>query len=108
MVPFGLVGFVIARRQPRNPIGWLMLAVASLYTLSTDAGLYAFVAFRLGHSGLPLARLAVFLTQFWIILPLLLPLPVLLFPDGRLAVRALALDRVGLWRGGNSVARRSH
>ena len=26
-VPFGVVGFVLARRVPRNPIGWLFLAI---------------------------------------------------------------------------------
>jgi hypothetical protein len=83
MGPFALVGLVIARRQPANPIGWLMLALAPIYTISADTGLYAVIAFRQGHPGLPLARLAVALTGCWIILPLLLPLPILLFPDGR-------------------------
>ena len=84
MVPFAVVGLIIARRQPHNPIGWIMVAIAAIYTLGTDAGIYAFLAFRMGHPGLPLARLAVALTQCWIVLPTLLPLPILLFPDGRL------------------------
>jgi hypothetical protein len=84
MVPFAVVGFVVARRQPGNPIGWLMLAVAPVYMLGADAGLYAVLAYHFGHPALPLARLGVFLTGFWIILPIILPLPVLLFPDGRL------------------------
>ena len=37
----------------------------------------------MGHPDLPLDRLAVAVTQCWIVLPMLLPLPVLLFPDGR-------------------------
>lgn len=106
MVPFGVVGLIIALRQPRNPIGWIMLAVAGAYTVGADAGSYAVLAFRMGHPGLPLARLAVALTQCWIALPLLLPLPVLLFPTGRVPSRrwratlctALARHIVGVSR----------
>jgi hypothetical protein len=94
MVPFGVIGLLIARRQPANPIGWIMLAVAGAYTVSADAGSYAVLAFRMGHPGLPLARLAVALTQCWIALPLLLPLPVLLFPTGRVPSRRW---RATLW-----------
>ena len=82
--PFSLVGFVVARRQPGNPIGWIMLAIAPVYMLGADCGMYAVYVFRLGHDGLPLGRLAVSLTQTWFILPLLLPVPILLYPDGRL------------------------
>ena len=35
-VIFGSVGLVVARRQPRNPIGWLMLAGPALELLSID------------------------------------------------------------------------
>jgi hypothetical protein len=84
LAPFSLVGFVIARRQPRNLIGWIMLAIAPVYLLGGDAGGYAVYAFRLGHPDVPLGRLAVSLTQTWFILPLLLPVPILLFPDGKL------------------------
>ncbi len=31
MLPFALVGAVVAIRQPRNPIGWIMLALAMLF-----------------------------------------------------------------------------
>jgi hypothetical protein len=94
MAPFGVVGLIIARRQPRNAIGWIMLALAGAYTVSADAGSYAVLAFRMGHPGLPLARLAVALTQCWIALPILLPLPVLLFPTGRVPSRRW---RATLW-----------
>jgi len=82
--PFSLVGLVIAWRQPRNPIGWLLAAVTPVYMLGADAGMYGVVAFRLGHPHLPLDRLAVALTQTWLFLPFLLPVPLLLYPDGRL------------------------
>ena len=84
MTPFALVGALVAWHQPRNPIGWLLLALACLFTISTDAGMYSVYAFRLGHPQLPLARTAVAATQAWIALILLLPLPIVLFPDGHL------------------------
>jgi hypothetical protein len=84
MLPFTVVGWIVARRQPRNPIGWIMLLLALIYMASSDAGLYAVIAYRYGHPHLLLARLAVFLTQGWVALLLLLPVPILLFPDGRL------------------------
>ncbi len=87
MLPFAVVGAVVAIRQPRNPIGWLMLALAMLFLTSTDAGLYAVRAFRIDHKDLPLARLAVACTQLWVGLLVLLPLPILLYPDGRLPSR---------------------
>jgi uncharacterized membrane protein len=83
MLPFALVGFVVARKQPRNPIGWIMLLLAPIFMLSSDAGMYSVMIYRLGHTGLPLGRVAVALTQLWIALLVLLPLPIVLFPDGR-------------------------
>ena len=85
--PFAVVGVLVASRQPRNPIGWTLLVLAISMIGSVDAGAYSVVAFRLGHPGLPLARLAVALTQSWIGLILLLPLPIVLFPDGHLPSR---------------------
>jgi two-component system, NarL family, sensor kinase len=85
--PFAVVGLIVARRQPRNSIGWILLALALMMILSTDAGLYSLIAFQLGHPNIPLARLATALTQTWIALVVLLPLPILLFPDGRLPSR---------------------
>ena len=94
LVPFAVVGLLIGRRRPTNPIGWIMLGVAAAISVSTDASSYAVLAYRMGHPGLPLARLAVALTQSWIALPLLLPLPVLLFPTGRVPSRRW---RATLW-----------
>lgn len=87
MLPFVVIGAVVAIRQPRNPIGWIMLALAMLFLTSTDAGLYAVRAFRVDHKDLPLARLAVACTQLWVGLLVLLPLPILLYPDGHLPSR---------------------
>ena len=40
-MPFAAVGVLVARRQPDNVIGWLMIVPALAYLLGTDAGLYA-------------------------------------------------------------------
>ncbi len=85
-VPFGVVGYLVASRQRRNPIGWILLALALLFLLASDAGQYAVMAYRQGYH-LPLPRVAVFFAAWWIWLALLLPLPVGLFPDGRLSRR---------------------
>ncbi len=37
-VPCAAVGFVVAWRKPRNPLGWFMLAVGAGLVLSNDAG----------------------------------------------------------------------
>jgi hypothetical protein len=86
IVPFGIVGFLIAWRRPRNPIGWIMLGLAFVFLLASDAGQYAVMDYRQGYH-LPLARAAVFLAAWWIWLIVLLPLPVGLFPDARLSRR---------------------
>ena len=84
LLPFAAVGVLVAHRQPRNPIGWILLGLALRFMLSIDSGLYSVIAYRLGHPGLPLARLGRGATQSWVGLIILLPLPILLFPDGRL------------------------
>jgi hypothetical protein len=83
-VPFAAVGVLVAFRQPGNPIGWIMVFLALSFMIGADASFYSVAAYRLGHHGLPLPRLAVFLTTGWIGFVLLLPLPVVLFPDGHL------------------------
>jgi hypothetical protein len=87
VLPFGIVGYVVARRQSRNPIGWILLALTLAFLLSADGGSYAVLYYHRGHRGLPLARVGAFLAAWWIWLLLLLPLPVGLFPDGRLSGR---------------------
>jgi hypothetical protein len=90
-IPFVLVyaavGVVVARRQPRNPIGWILVIFVVLIALSTDGGYYAVAAFSPGHRGLPLAAVAVLLKPLWVPAAALFPLVILLFPDGRLMSR---------------------
>jgi hypothetical protein len=82
---FAVAGFVIVRRQPRNPIGWILLvAPAGSQLLPADAGSYARLAYRPGHR-LPMGAVALLLEYSWAVVALLLLLVViLLFPDGRL------------------------
>ncbi len=84
---YAVVGVVVARRQPRNPIGWILLTFILMLVLSTDAGDYAVLGYRLGHHGLLLAPAAVVLLPLWVPAIMLFPLIILLFPDGRLASR---------------------
>jgi hypothetical protein len=85
VVGYLCVGVLIARRLPRNPIGWLLLVFVLLVALSTDAGYYAVLAYRLGYRGLPAAQLALLLQPLYILATAVFPLIILLFPDGRLS-----------------------
>src|SRR3984893_15239421 len=81
--PCAAVGFLIARRRPSNPIGWLLLVGIGSGVLGTDAGYYAWAVYGVGRHGLPLAWLAVLLGESWqIMVVMALPLVILLFPDG--------------------------
>jgi hypothetical protein len=84
---YGGVGLVVARRQPRNPIGWLLLIFIVLYVLGAGATEYAVLAYSLGHRGLPLVPVAVVLDTLQAPALALFPPVILLFPDGRLTSR---------------------
>ncbi len=87
MIPFAAVGALVASREPRNPIGWLLLTIAVTASYGADAGFYAVRAYHIDHHSLPLSRVAVFLTQGWVSMLVLLPLPILFFPDGKISRR---------------------
>jgi hypothetical protein len=81
-LPMGAVGLIVARRQPGNPIGWLLLVIPASVLLGLDAGPYAWLVYRMGYR-LPLGPAAVLLENFyWVVLTIALPLVFLLFPDG--------------------------
>jgi hypothetical protein len=86
-VVYAAVGFVVARRQPGNPIGWILITFIAVFLLEGVAGGYAALYYRFGHHGLPLAPVAVLFTPLWAPALLLFPVVILLFPDGRLAGR---------------------
>ena len=82
---FGGVGVVLALRQPRNRIGWIMLGCIIVLGLGGIAARYAVLDYRLGHHGLPLAPVAVVMGNSAQVLALLaIPVIILLFPDGKL------------------------
>ena len=81
--PFALVGFVVAWRKPRNPLGWVILAMAGFFALSEDASYYTVADYRLHHGGLPLGPVALLTEPGWAPGLVLTGLAFLLFPDGR-------------------------
>jgi hypothetical protein len=86
---FAVVGFVVARRRPRNPLGWIILAVAGFFALSEDASFYVVADYRLRHGGLPLGWVALLAQPGWAPAIVLTGLVVFLFPDGHLPSRRL-------------------
>jgi hypothetical protein len=81
---FGVVGFVVAWRQPRNPLGWIILGIAFFFTLSEDASFYAVADYGLRHGRLPLGWVAMLAQPGWAPAIALIGVTFLLFPDGRL------------------------
>jgi hypothetical protein len=80
---FGAVGFVVAWRRARNPLGWALLGLAVFGALSEDASFYNLADYRLRHGGLPLGWVSLLLQPGWAPALVLLGLVFLLFPDGR-------------------------
>ncbi len=102
-LPSAVVGCIVAYRQPRNPVGWLLLALGICPLVGLDAIAYSVMRYQQGHTGLPLGEVAVFVTPVeWVSVLLLLPLPLLLFPDGQLSggwrwVLRCYLAVAGIW-----------
>jgi len=91
--PSAAVGYVVARRQPGNPIGWLLLLGIGGGVFGTELGYYGWAVYGAGERSLPLGWLAVIIgeTDPTKIL-YAFPLVIALFPDGRAPSR--------LWRRG--------
>jgi hypothetical protein len=84
---FAVVGVVVAWHQPGNPIGWALLGVGVLFTLSGAAGVYTVFDYRMRHGTLPLGWLAILLQPSWAAAVALAGLCLLLFPDGHFPSR---------------------
>jgi signal transduction histidine kinase len=85
-IPFPGIGALIASRFPRNPIGWIFVAVGLFQAVETSSYQYGYYGLITDPGSLPLAGLAAWLS-FWTWMPslaLLLTFLLLLFPDGRL------------------------
>jgi len=95
LAAFAAVGYIIARAQPRNPIGWMFLALGLTAAFDTFVSLYLVLDFRQHGGRLPFGGAAVFWRDSFTILPFILALPaIVLFPDGRLSGRWPKLLRV--------------
>jgi hypothetical protein len=102
----GAVGIIVARQQPHNPMGWILLGIAVGFALNTDASDYSILAYRIHHGNFPLGFAAVLLQPVWAPGIVLCGLAILLFPDGHLPRNglrwvALAVSAIGvLWIAG--------
>ncbi len=95
IVAFVLVGAFIVMRQPRNTIGWLLLAIPLMAEVAFFTGDYATYGLVTSPGSLPAARWAAWVDR-WAIVPMFasfIPL-FLLFPDGRIPSRRW---RPALW-----------
>jgi hypothetical protein len=81
LVGFLVVGLILVRQRPRNPIGWSMLVAALFGGMTGVAGPYAVASYRL-HDHLPLPQVAVFFQPAWAPAIVLFAVAIMLFPDG--------------------------
>lgn len=94
-VVFVVVGLLIARRRPDNPIGWMLAAVGASVLLYQAASEYALRGLVVAPGSLPAAGEAAVLSQtLWIIPFGLIPVVLLLYPTGRFLSRAWAIGVV--------------
>jgi hypothetical protein len=88
ILAFPVVGALIASRRPRNPVGWICLAVGLLWTLITLIEDYS--VYGLAAPGSVPFPVGIFALTAWMWVPavgLLGTYLLLLFPDGRLPNR---------------------
>ena len=79
------VGLVVARHQPGNAIGWLLLGAAAWLPLTIAASEYATLVYDYGYRGIPgTGPVAVVLGGLFTFVIVVFPLVTLVFPDGRL------------------------
>lgn len=82
MFAFPVVGVLIATRQPRNPIGWILLVIGVVWITPTDGYLYYGLVTAPGS--LPRPDLVAVVTASWWVpgIGLIGTFLLLLFPDG--------------------------
>ena len=81
-VPATVVGTFLAAQRPRNPIGWMLLAI--IIVEISPAQQYLVLDYRMHHGALPLGWVAVVLKECWPMFLVLVSLLLWLFPDGTL------------------------
>ena len=93
------VGAMIARRHPRNPVGWILIAIGLSEIISKFAYEYAARALIVAPGSLPGGNAMAWLSSwFWVYELALFPFMILLFPTGR------SLSRRWSWLGWISIS----
>ncbi len=87
VLAFTAVGVVVVGRQPRNPMGWLLIGVVLSLEAENLGSNYASYDYYSHHGSLPLGAVATLLSPSYIYALALVPLIILLFPDGQLGAR---------------------
>ena len=82
VVPVAVVGVLLAARRPRNPIGWMLLAILVLGL--NPLGQYAVLDYRIHHGTLPFGWVAVVFGSDWPMFLVLIAILLWVFPDGQL------------------------
>ena len=80
---WGITGSLVVSRQPRNAAGWLFCVGAATVALSGFASAYTIYSVRLASAPLPGQDPAALVGEYSFIVGALIPLLVLLFPDGK-------------------------
>ena len=83
MVPAAGMGTLLATSRPRNPLGWILLAIFLLAVAPFNQ--YVALDYRMHRGTLPLGSVAVALGAAWPVFLLLIAMLLWLFPDGRLS-----------------------
>jgi signal transduction histidine kinase len=84
VVGYSTVGAILASRNPRNPIGWILIVVGLAFGLAISTEAYARYALETHPGTLPFGDVAAwFGTWVYAVMLFGLPLVALLYPDGR-------------------------
>jgi signal transduction histidine kinase len=80
---WGITGSLIVSRQPRNSAGWIFCIAAAATALNVFGNAYTIYGVRISGSPLPAQDPVALVGEYSFAVAALIPLLVLLFPDGR-------------------------
>lgn len=84
-------GVLIVTKRPRNPFGWLFCGASLAAAVTTLGNEYAVYALMLNDSRVPGGEVVLWLANWaWVVYLGIIPVVLLLFPDGRLLSRRWA------------------